>query len=96
MSESSAAIGLASASVGRAAAEQFGLALCDKRPGHRFGHAARSQRALGLARAVLDRCQHALARMLAARKRRRRHSIDADDAHEFLDDIGLALNVGPP
>ncbi len=40
---------------GLGAAEQFGLRLRDERPGHRLDHAARRQRALGLAGAHLDR-----------------------------------------
>ena len=96
MSDSSAAIGLASASSALAAAEQFGLRLGDERPGHRLGQPARRERALGLAGAHLRRGQHRLARRVAAVERRRRDAIDADDAHDLLDDVGLALDVGPP
>ena len=96
MSDNSAAIGLASASSPLAAAEQFGLALGDERPGDGFGEAARGQRALGLAGAVLDRREHGFACMRAARERRRRHAVDADDAHQFLDDVGAAMHVRPP
>ena len=96
MSESSAAIGLASASSGCAAAEQLGLRLGDERPGHGLGHAARGQRALGLAGAHLRGGQHGLARRVAAIERRRGDAIDADDAHDLLDDVGLAFDVRPP
>ncbi len=81
---------------GLTAAEQFGLRLGDERPRHRFDQIARGERALGLAGAHLDRGEHRLSRLVAARKRRQRHLIDADDAHHFLDDIGLALDVRPP
>ena len=57
---------------------------------------ARRQRALGLAGADLRRGEHGLARRVAAVERRRRDAIDADDAHDLLDDVGLALDVGPP
>ena len=77
---------------GAAAAEQFGLAFGDERPGDRLDHAARGERALGLAGAVLDRRQHRLARVASPRgERRRRHAVDADDAHHLLDDVGLAV-----
>ena len=82
--------------LGLAAAEQLGLRLGDERPGHRLDHAARRERALGLAGAHLDGREHRLARGLAAVERRRRDAIDAEDAHDLLDDIGLAVHVGPP
>ena len=70
------------------------LRLRDERPRHRLGEAARGERALGLARAHLDRREHRLARRLAAAERRRRHTIDAEDAHDLLDDVGLAGTSG--
>ena len=96
MSDRSAAIGLASASSALAAAEQFGGRLGDERPGHGLDHAARGQRALGAAGAQLDRRQDRLARRVAAIERRHRHLVDADDAHDLLDDVGLAVHVGAP
>jgi hypothetical protein len=59
-------------------------------------HAARSQRALGAAGAKLDRGQHRLAGVVAALERRHRHLVDADDAHDLLDDVGLAVHIGAP
>ena len=82
--------------LGLSAAEQFGVRLRDERPGHGFGQIARGERALGLAGAVLDRRQHRLARRIAAIERSQRHLIDADDAHDLLDDIGLAFDVRAP
>ena len=79
-----------------AAAEQFGRGLCNERPGHRLDHAARPERALGGAGALLDRGEHRLARRVAAFERRHRHLVNADNAHDLLDDIGLAVHVGPP
>src|SRR5665213_1658528 len=35
-------------------------------------------------------------RALAAIERRHRHLVDADDTHDLLDDIGLAMHVGTP
>jgi hypothetical protein len=37
-----------------------------------------------------------LARRVAALEWRHRHLVDADDAHDLLDDIGLAVHVGTP
>ena len=53
-----------------AAAEQFGVGFGNERPGHRFDKIARGERALGFARAQLDRREHRLARRLAAIERR--------------------------
>ena len=80
--------------LGLTAAEQFGLRFGDEGPRHRFDQIARGQRALSLAGAHLDRRQHRLARRVAARKRRRRDAIDADDAHDLFDDVGFALTSG--
>ena len=44
----------------------------------------------------MDLGQHRLARLLAAPERRHRHLIDADNAHDLLDDIGLAVHVATP
>ncbi len=81
---------------GLSAAEQFGMRLRNERPRHGFHHAACGQRALGAAGAVLHRGQHRLAGIVAALERRHRHLVDADDAHDFLDDVGLAVHVGAP
>ena len=75
------------------AAEQFGMRFGDERPRHRLDHAAHGERALGAAGAQLDRVKDRLARIVAALERRHRHLVDADDAHDFLDDVGLAVNV---
>ncbi len=40
--------------------------------------------------------QDRLARRVAALERRHRHLVDADDAHDLLDDVGLAVHVGAP
>ena len=79
-----------------AAAEQVRLLLLDERPSHRFDQIARAERALGFAGAQLDRREHRLARRFAAVERRRRHAVHADDAHDFLDDVGFALHIGAP
>ena len=34
--------------------------------------------------------------VVAALERRHRHLVDADDAHDLLDDVGLAVHVGAP
>ena len=55
MSESSAAIGLASASSGLPPPNSSACGFDDERPGDGLDHAARGERALGLAGAHLDR-----------------------------------------
>ena len=79
-----------------AAAEQFGLLLGDEGPGQRLNQIAGSKGAPGFARAKLDRREHRLARRGAAIERRRRHAVDAENAGDLLDDIGLALHVAAP
>ncbi len=79
-----------------AAAEQLGVRLRDERPGDGLDQAARGKRALALAIAQLDRRQHRLARSIAAVERCRRHAVDADDAHDLFDDIGLAFDIRAP
>jgi hypothetical protein len=80
----------------RSAAEQFGLAVADERPGDGLDQSAAAKRALGLAGAHLQRGEHRLARALAALERRERHAVDAEDAHDLLDDVGLALDIAAP
>jgi hypothetical protein len=69
--------GIGERKLGLAAAEQLGLRLCNERPGDRLDHAARGERALGLAGAQLDGREHRFARSLAAVERRRGNAIDA-------------------
>ena len=55
------------------------------------------KRALGQPCALLQQRQHRWRHaFVQARQRRRRHAIEAGDAHDLLDDVGLALDVGPP
>ena len=96
MSDRSDAIGLASASSACPPPNSSACRLGDERPGHRLDHAARGERALGAAGAQLHRREDRLARRVAALERRHRHLVDADDAHDLLDDVGLALHVGAP
>jgi len=79
-----------------AAAEQFRALLIGERPGHRLDQPARGECALGAAGAHLALGQHRLARALAAIERGGGNAIDAENPHDFLDDIGLALDVGAP
>ena len=48
------------------------------------------------ARAPLHLGQHRARDAVPARHRRRRHVVEAGDAHDLLDDIGRAMHVGPP
>lgn len=97
MSERSAAIGLASARLRRAAAEELRLVVRNEGPCHGFDEAARRERALGDTRALLQHGEHRLDDLaLDARQRRRGHAIEAGDADDLLDEIGLAADIGTP
>ena len=96
MSDNSAAIGLASASSFWPPPNNSACGLEMNDQVTRFGEAARRQRPLGLAGAHLRGGEHRLARRVAAVERRRGNPVDADDADDLLDDVGLALDVGPP
>src|SRR5665213_1549524 len=72
------------------------MRLRDERPCHRLDHAARGERALGAPGARLDRAEDRLARRVAALEWRHRYPVDPDHAHDFLDNIGLAVHVGAP
>ena len=84
------------AQLGLAAAESLRRALRDKRPRHCLDHAAQGQRPLGEPRALLKDGEHGLVHLVDAQDRREWHIIDADNACDFLDDIGLALNIRTP
>ena len=88
--------GIGERKLGLAAAEQLGLRLCNERPSHRLDHAARGECTLGLAGAQLNGREYRFARRLAAVERRRGNAIDAEDAHDLLNEIGLAVHVGAP
>ena len=79
-----------------AAAEDLGGLSRNEGPGHRLDQPAGGKRALGAARAGLDRLQHRLADAGQARQRRRRNLVDADDADDLLDEVGLGGHVGAP
>ena len=96
MSERSAAIGLASASSllpppNNSAA---GFVMNDQVTASTMPRAASAR----LARRVRSwiGVSTGLRGVLAALERRHRHLVDADDAHDLLDDVGLALHVGAP
>ena len=94
MSDKSAAIGLASASSGLPPPNNSAasLAMNDQVTASTRLRAASARLALRV-RTWIGR-QHRLARRLAAVERRRRHAIDADDAHDLLDNVGLVLTSG--
>ena len=80
-----------------AAAEQLGVRLRDERPGHRLVEPERGQRPLGGAGALLQQRQHRRRHAgREPRQRRRGDAVEAGDADDLLDDIGLAVDVGPP
>src|SRR5436190_1604067 len=78
------------------AAEQLGLPPPNKRPSYGLEHAARGERALGLSGAQLNGREHRLARSLTPIKRRRRNTVDAEDTHDLLHQVSLALDIPPP
>ena len=83
--------------LGLAAAEQFGRRLGDERPCHGFAQAQRRQRALGEPGALLQRRQHRRRHaFVGARQRGGGHAVEAGDADDLLDNVGLAFDVGPP
>ena len=96
MSESSAAIGLASASAALPPPNNSAsrLEMNDQVTASVMPRAA-SARLASRVRSWIGG-EHRLAGVGAARKRRRRHALDADDAHQLLDDVGAALHVRPP
>ena len=79
-----------------AAAKRLRLLLGDEGPGHRLDEALAGERAARVAGALLHHGQHGRRDALGARQRRRGHIVDADHAHDFLDDVGLALDVRAP
>ena len=96
MSDRSAAIGLASVSDGWPPpnSSAWGCATNDQltastRPRAASARLARRVRSWNLG-------QDRLARRVAAIERRKWHPVDADDPHDFLDDVGLAFHVGAP
>ena len=97
MSERSAAIGLASASSGLPPPNNSaaGLAMNDHVTASRRPSADSAR--LADPGALLQRRQHRRRHaFVQARQRRRRHAVEAGDADDLLDDVGLALDVGPP
>ena len=80
-----------------AAAEQLRMRLGDERPRHRLVEPEGGERALGGAGALLEQRQH---RRGHARRQagqgRQRHAVEPGDAHDLLDDVGLAVDVRPP
>ena len=61
----------------------------DERPGDRLDQTAGGKSPLGPAGAGLDEGEQRLEGAGSAAERRRRHAVDADDAHHLLDEIGL-------
>ena len=97
MSERSAAIGLASASAGAPPPNNsaFGLAMNDQVTASRRPSAASAR----LATRVRFCSGVSTGRGTPASsrgQRRRRHAVEAGDAHDLLDDVGLAVDVGAP
>ena len=80
-----------------AAAEQPGLLPGDERPGDGLHQPAHGERAAGQPRALLDQGQDGLGHhVFQARQGLGLDAVDAGDADDLLDEIGLALDVGPP
>ena len=80
-----------------AASEQRGFIASNERPRHRLDEAAGREKALGEPGALLDERQHRLGdARLDARQRLRLDAVDAGDTDDLFDEVGLALDVGPP
>src|SRR6185312_2457481 len=78
-----------------AATKQLGFSLRYERPGHGFKQSARRKRSLSFARAILNGSENGFAGLLSP-ETSRWHTVNADNTHELLDDIGTAVNVWPP
>ena len=96
MSERSAAIGLASASSALPPpnSSACGLAMNDQVTASTMPRAASARLALRVR--ICTAVRIGLRALRAAVERRRRHAVDADDAHHLFDDVGLAVHVRPP
>ena len=82
--------------LGLPAAEAFGLLAADEGPGHGLHQSAGRKRPARDAGAALHGAEFCRSKRLGLRQRRRRHLVEADDAHDLLDEVGLALDVGAP
>ena len=81
---------------GVAAAEKFGFALRDEGPVDGLDEPTRGERAARVALAALARRKHGLCHRMKARQRNRLHFRKSMHAHNFFDQVGLAVDVGPP
>ena len=82
--------------LGPAAAEQFGVPCRNERPCQRLHHAACGKRAPGSAGSHLQCGQDFPVDRVMAGQRLRRDFVHAMHAHHLLDQIGLAVDIGPP
>ena len=82
---------------GLAAAEQFGLRLRHEGPGDGLHQTARGERAAHAGHALLQQRQHRRRDAVGlALHRRGLHALETGDAHDLLDEIGLALDIRTP
>ncbi len=79
-----------------ATAEQGRPILAHERPGDGFGIAHGGERSAAGAGLGLLRRQHAARTRIDGRQRRRRNGVEAMDAGDFLDQIGLAFDIATP
>ena len=96
MSDNSAAIGLASASAALPPpnSSACGLEMNDQVTASTSPRAASARLALRVR--TCNAVSTGLRGVRAAAERRRGDAVDADDAHDLLDHVGLAFDVGPP
>ena len=96
MSERSDAIGLASASSAWPPPNNSacGLEMNDQVTASTMPRAASARLARRVRSWIVVRT--GLRGVVAALERRHRHLVDADDAHDLLDDVGLAVHIGAP
>ncbi len=79
-----------------ATAEQLGLAPWNERPGHGLDQSARGENAARSARTPLALGQYRAGHACLARHRGGGDVVEADNADDFLDEVGRAVNVRPP
>ena len=89
-------MGLASSSAVLAAAKGARRGARYEGPGDRLGHSPSRQDAARPAHAALGFSEHGARHAARAGHRRRRHLVEADDAHHLLDEVGGPVDVGPP
>ena len=88
--------GIGQAKFGRAAAEEPRLRFRHERPGYGFDEAAGGKCAACAKHALLAGRQHRFRNACLARQRRAWNALRTRKAHHLLDEVGGAVDIGPP